>query len=259
MRRVLLLALLTGAAIVLGVAGLAVAGYQGTVVQAGDIVLRLNGGVAPKALPASKWAPLSIFAGGTLSTLDGTHLPALKEVSLDTDKDILISVKGLPRCRFDELEARPPSGVEAACGTAIIGKGKATVEVALPEQEPFEASGPLIILNGGERRGTITLLAYTYVDVPAPTVVVTTATLTRERKGPFGLHSVIHVPRIAGGAGSIVQASLSAHRTYAYKGKRRSVFSGRCPDDRFFAKGTFKFRDGTEISGSFVQDCKATG
>jgi hypothetical protein len=259
MNKVLCFALVTAAAIVFGVVGLAAAGYQGTVVQAGNIRLKLNGGVAPRALPANGWAPLSIFAGGTLETLDGTHLPALEEVALDTDKDILVSVKGLPRCQIGQLKARPPTGVEAACGRAIIGKGRATVEVALPEQEPFEASGPLMILSGGEKRGAVTLFAYTYVDIPAPTVVVTTATLTRERKGPFGLHTVIQVPRIAGGFGSVIQASLRAHRTYAYNGKSLSVFSGRCPDNRFVAKGTFIFRDGTQISGSFVQDCKAMG
>ena len=101
----------------------------------------------------------------------------------------------------------------------------------------------------------MTLLAYTYVSVPAPTAVVTTARLTRERKGVYGLHSVVKVPRIAGGAGSIVRANLSARRVYTYKGERRSVLSGRCPDGRIYARGTFFFRDGSQISGNLVRTC----
>ena len=105
----------------------------------------------------------------------------------------------------------------------------------------------------------MTLFVYTYVAVPAPTAIVSTATLTRERKGPYGLHSVIEIPRIAGGAGSFIRGNISARRIYTYKGKRRSVLSGRCPDGVVRARGTFYFRDGSRISGDLLRACKATG
>ena len=130
-----------------------------------------------------------------------------------------------------------------------------TVEVAFPEQPPFETTGPLILFNGAERGGAVTLFVYTYVAVPAPTAVVSTATLTRQRKGPYGLHSVIDIPRIAGGAGSFVRGNIQARRLYTYKGERRSVLSGRCPDLRILAKGTFHFRSGPPISGNVVRPC----
>lgn len=259
MKKQLWLALIaTGTVLALGSTS-AVAGYHGTVAQAGNLILKLNGGVYPKAFPREELAPLGFFAAGSISTSDGTHLPALREVVLDTDKDISVSVKGLPSCRLDQLEALPPRSVKALCGGAFLGQGEATVEVAFPEQAPFNSKGPLILLNGGETGGVTTLLAYTYVDVPAPTVVVTTAKLTRERKGPFGLHSVIRVPPIAGGYGSVVSAKLKVRRTYTYKGRRRSVFSGRCPDRRFYARGAFMFHDGATVSGTFVQQCSVVG
>ena len=259
MRRQLCWAVTAAASMAIAVAGLAYAAEPPIVVRAGNMVLRLNGGVTPKALPKTEFVPMGFHASGDFSTVDGTHPPALGEAVFDSDQDIVVSVEGLPACRIDQLTARDTKHAEAACGEAILGKGSATVEVAFPEQAPFDATGPLILFNGGERGGTITFLAYTYVSVPAPTAVVTTAKLTRQRNGVYGLHSVVKIPRIAGGAGSIVRANLSARRVYAYKGERRSVLSGRCPDGRIYARGTFEFRDGASIFGNLVRTCTVAG
>lgn len=250
-----------GTAAVALVGGLAVAAMpreKPVVVRAGNMVLTLNGGVTPTAMPKDEYVPLGFHASGSFATLDGSQPPALERAVFDSDRDIVVDVEGLPSCRLGQLIARDTKHAEAACGDAILGRGSATVRVAFEEQPPFYATGPLILFNGGERGGAITLLAYTYVSVPAPTAVVTTAKLTRERKGPYGLHSVVKVPRIAGGAGSIVRANLSARRVYTYKGERRSVLSGRCPDGRIRARGTFYFRDGSQISGNLARTCTAT-
>ncbi len=240
---------------VLAAASVAFGAGPATVVRAGNMVLRLNGGITPEALPKDRFAPLKVHASGELKTIDGTHPPALEEANLETDRDVVVSVDGLPTCRIDQLRAVDTKRAEAACGDAVIGRGSATVEVAFPEQKPFDANGPLILFNGGERGGAVTLFAYTYVSVPAPTAVVATAKLTRINKGPYGLHSVIDVPRIAGGAGSVVKANIEMGRFYAYKGKRRSVFSGRCRTGRLLARGTFVYRDGTSLAGGLVRDC----
>jgi hypothetical protein len=255
MRRQLTRAASAAAAVVVGLTGVAIAADLPVLVRAGNMVLKLDGGVTPKALPKSTFAPIGFHASGSLTTVDGAHPPALREAVFDTDRDIVVDVEGLPSCRQADLTARDTKHAEAACGDAILGKGSATVEVAFPEQAPFLATGPLILFNGGERGGTIVFLAYTYVSVPAPTAVVTTARLTKERKGPFGLHSVVEIPRIAGGAGSIVRANLSARRVYAYKGKQHSVLSGRCPDGQIHARGTFKYDDGSVLSGNLLRTC----
>lgn len=255
MRRQLCWAVTAVLTATVAVVGLAYAAEPPIVVRAGNMVMRLNGGVTPKALPKNEFAPMGFYASGDFSTVDGSHPPALSEAIFDSDKDIVVSVEGLPSCRIDQLEARDTKHAEAACGEAILGKGSATVEVAFPEQAPFLAHGPLILFNGGEKGGTITLLTYTYVSVPAPTAVVTTVKLTRQRNGVYGLHSVVKIPRIAGGAGSITRANISARRVYTYKGERRSVLSGRCPDGRIYARGTFKFSDGASLFGNLIRTC----
>jgi hypothetical protein len=241
--------------LVAAVVGIAVAGEPPTIVRAGNMVLEIDGGVTPKALPKHELAPVTIHGGGELSTVDGTHPPALREAILDTDRDIVVNVTGLPTCGVNHLRARAPKEAKATCGEAIIGRGSATVEVAFPEQRPFDSTGPLILFNGGERNRVVTVLAYAYVSVPAPTAVVATAKLTRVNKGPYGLHPVIDVPVIAGGSGSVVAASIEMGRVYAYEGRRRSVLSGRCSDGRIQARGTFKYSDGTSLSGAVLRTC----
>jgi len=228
-----------------------------TVVRAGNMILRIDGDVAPDVLPRHRFAPMGFWGSARLSTVDGSHPPALERSVFDVDKDVAVSVLGLPVCRLDQLRARETKEAEAECGEAILGRGSAKVEVAFPEQKPFYSTGPLIFFNGGERNGAITVFAYSYVSVPAPTAVIATAEIFRASKGPFGLRVETRVPRIAGGAGSFVAARFSMRRVYMYKGRRRSVISARCPDGLIRAEGELTFSDETVLSGSVLRTCTA--
>ncbi|HEY6731524.1 MAG TPA: hypothetical protein VI039_10915 [Solirubrobacterales bacterium] len=249
--------LVAAAGALLAVLAIGIAGAGAVVVRAGNMVLNIDGGVTPKALPEHGLAPVTIHGSGSLATTDGSHPPALREASIDADKDLVVNVKGLPTCKVKELRAVETKRAEAVCGDAIVGRGSATVQVAFPEQPPFRSTGPLVIFNGGERGGAVTLIGHAYVSVPAPTAVIGTARVTRVNKGPYGIHVEVDVPPIAGGAGSVVAASLKLGRTYTYKGKRRSVFSGSCSNGRIEGRGTFKYADGTSLSGGIVTPCTA--
>lgn len=255
-------AIAIAAALVIGTAsiGFAVAKNKNpepTVVRAGNMVMRIDGDVAPDVLPEHRFAPMGFWGSVRLSTVDGSHPPALEKSAFAVDKDIAVSVRGLPVCRIDQLRAVETKKAEAACGDAILGRGSAKVEVAFPEQKPFFSTGPLIFFNGGERSGVIKVFAYSYVSVPAPTAVIATAEIRRVREGPFGLRVETRVPRIAGGAGSFVAARFSMRRVYSYRGERRSVISARCPDGLIRAKGVFTFSDDTVLSGSVFRTCTA--
>jgi hypothetical protein len=256
------LAAVVAAALLVGIAlaGFAFAegnGPKPVVVRAGNMVLEINGDISPRALPRHDLAPMGIWGSGKLSTIDGSHPPALEEASFDADKDVFVSVEGLPSCRIAKLEARETKTAEAVCAGAILGRGIATVEVAFPEQKPFVSTGPLLLFSGGERNGVVTIFAHAYVNVPAPTAVIATVRVSRVSREALGLHIEIEVPKIAGGAGSVVGGRFAMRRVYTYAGKRRSVLSGRCPDGRILGRGTFGYSDGTILSGGIVRPCAA--
>lgn len=246
------------AVLVLAVAGAALA-EKATVVRAGGLVLRLNGGVTPKKLPKGKMAPVTLRASANISRVDGGHPPAVKKITIDFDKQGAIDAKGVPVCKPGRLQSQDTKHAKKACPKAIVGKGKTTVQVAFPEQQPFSSTGPLVVFNGGVHHGVTKLYVHAYVSVPTPTAIVTPVKVKRIHKGPYGTRAVARVPKIAGGAGSVRKFNLAIHRTFRRGGKKHSYLVARCGNHRLRAKGTISFADGTRVTGNVIRSCRTRG
>ncbi len=238
-------------------AGSALARRQ--VVHVGNLYLADDGGISPSALPRHENVPVVAHLKGEIGTLDGTHPPAVRTINLDIDKTIAVDAKGLPACRRGQIEARATAMAKKVCSQAIIGSGEGEVEVAFPEQRPFSAEGPVVLFNGGVQGGTTTVLVHAYVAVPAPTAIVTVAKLTRIDRGPFGLHILARIPRIAGGYGSVTRFQLTVGRKFLYKGEKRSYLTASCPTGSYKTKGQVLFSDGTTLGETHVFPCTPKG
>jgi hypothetical protein len=246
MRRHLLIAIALGALIAASVAGVAAA-EKPTKVRAGNLELTFNGGFTPKKLSKKKLTPISLSASAKIRTVDGTHVPAMKRFILETDKNGAIDVKGLPVCRAGQLQSQDTRNAEAICRKAIIGSGRATAEIAFPEQAPIPAKSKIIAFNGGFKGGVTTLYIHAYLTVPTPAAIVTTVKIKKVRNGRYGLKSVASIPKIAGGSGSVTDFNL--------KISKKGVLSARCRDGKLQAHGTAMFADGTRASADIVRTC----
>lgn len=255
-RYALPIALLTAT---LALTAVAVAAGSRKVECAGNLCLADNGGISPSTLPRHEYAPITARLMGELSTRDGTHPPAVRRVQIDVDKTLAIDAVGLPTCRASQLQARSSTAAKRACGSAIVGTGSAEVEVAFPEQAPFSSRGPVLLFNSGIHGRTTSLLLHAYVNVPAPTAVVTKVTVTRIHRGPFGLRIVAQVPKIAGGAGSVTKFELKVGRRFTYKGRKRSFLTATCPTGHWVTKGNVRFDDGTEVGLTHLFPCTPRG
>jgi hypothetical protein len=245
-RRAALAALLaTGLALL--VAALASASKPVTV-RAGNLIFTANGGVTPKALSKSKPEPIALTVQGKIATADGTHPPALVEAVIDTDKAGSIDPRGVPTCKPGQLEALPSAQAEKACKSAIVGTGTTDIEISFPESRPVPVHSKLIAFNGGIKGGVTTIYIHAYVTVPVPVALVTTVKISKEHKGPYGIHSVASVPKVAGGAGSVSNFSLTfPKKLFAYKGAKHGYLLAKCNDGSFVAQAEAKFSDGTKI------------
>lgn len=260
MRKRLISILALGAMLAVVVAGMATAKkYPDTVVKAGNLVLTLNGGFTPTALPKNKLAPISLNVSGTVGTADGTHPPALKEAIVETDKNGEINAKGLPVCTSGKLQAQDTPHAEQACPTSIVGKGTTDIEVEFPESKPFIAHSKLVAFNGGFRGGVTTIFIHAYLSSPVSAAVVTTVKVSKIHKGRFGTKSVATIPKIAGGSGSVKAFNLTFNRKFTYKGKQQSYLLAKCPDGHLNAHATAVFDDGTRMVGDFVRSCTPKG
>jgi hypothetical protein len=258
MRKRLNLILALGAAAMLVVTGIAVAAKP-TVVTVGNLVLRINGEVLPKALPKKKLAPITLKLSNSLTTKDGKHPPALTTFEAELDKNGTLNPKGMPVCKQGQLEARTTAAAKKACGKALVGEGDAEAEVEFPESAPFKAKGPLLVFNGGGTKAKTKIFVHVYANVPAPTAFITPVVVTKIKKGPYGNKVTARIPRIANGAGSTIKFSITNKKIFRYKGKKQSYFLAKCATGKFFAQGTAKFDDGTRIKGTVIRPCTPKG
>lgn len=242
----------------LATAGLAMAAKP-TVIRAGNVVLKLNGGVAPKALPRNRLAPITLRISGNISTTDGSHPPAAQQVIADFDKHGTVNARGLPACPAGKLQARSTRAAKRACPKAIVGAGTTRVRVAFPEQAPFYSTGPLVLFNGGVKGGVTTMYIHAYVNVPAPTAIVSVVKIKRVHKGRFGTRAIARIPKIVGGYGSVTSFSMAIRRNFSFRGKRQSYLLARCANGRFFAHGIVTFSGGLRIGGTVVRACRSRG
>jgi hypothetical protein len=256
MSRKLILTALIGLAVALSAAAAASASLD--VVRVGNLYLRGSGGIAPRKLPRYRQAPISASLHDEIGTTDGSHPPALTSVSADIDKTIQLNARGLPACSEGTLEARSTVEAKKACPKAIVGSGEAEVEVAFPEQAPFNANGPIVLFNGGVHRGTTVLYIHTYVAVPAPTAVIAKVQLSRISHGPFGLHFDAQIPPVAGGAGSAIKFRIRIGRKFTYEGRRASYLTASCPTGTYKAEATIHFAEAPTLKITHVLPCTPT-
>ncbi len=255
MRKRLMWTLALGAAMALGVAGVAGA-FTPVVVKAGNLILTINGGVTPTALPKKTMAPITLTVEGGIATADGAHPPALREVVVDTDKNGGINPAGLATCTAGKLQARETSAAEKACKAALIGTGTTTAQVQFPESSPFNVNSKLLAFNGGTAGGVTTIYIHAFFHSPVNGAIVTTVKIKKEHRGRYGLRSVASIPTIAGGSGSVTSFKLVLHRTFTYKGRKQSYFVARCATGSFAAEATGVFSDGTKATGTIIRKCK---
>jgi hypothetical protein len=245
------------------IAGIAAAST--TTVHVGNLTLKISGEVKPKALPKTKLTPITLNVGGEISSDDPSVPPNLrvpppiKEVIVDTDKNGAVNAKGLSTCPPGRLQSTTTVQAIKACPNSIVGEGKTNVLIAFPEQSPVPVHSRLVAFNGGVHGGVTTILIHAYITVPTPAAIVTTVKISKEHKGPFGLHSIASVPKIAGGSGSVTSFSLSFHRIFSYRGKKQSYFEAKCTNGKFLAQAEAVFRSGERMKGSIVVPCTSKG
>jgi hypothetical protein len=257
MRKHLVCAIAAGVGLALIVVASALA--KPHVIRSENLFLKDDGGIFPSSLPRHRQMPISARIDAEIGTTDGTHPPAVKTLNIDFDKSIQVNARGLPACKESQLVARSTAAARKTCPDAIVGSGEGEVEVALPEQTPFSAKGPIILFNGGVHGGTTLLFVHTYVNVPAPTAVVATVKITRIHRGHYGIHTVSQIPTIVGGAGSVTRFKLTIGRKFTYKGKKESYLTASCPTGVYYTEGNILFANGNVLQGTHILPCTPMG
>jgi hypothetical protein len=275
-RRNLALTLGIGAALAIGVAAIANGTahkfdcFRSAISQGSDcpgrLILKLDGGITPKATPKHEMAPVAVKLRGKISTENGGQPSALREATIDFDKNGALNATGLPACGRSQLETRNTQAARQACRKSIVGSGMAHVAIASSEQLiPL----PLILFNGGIKNGTTTLFIRSSIAVPTPTPIVATVKLSKVHEGRYGLQAIAKIPPIDEGNGSLLEFSLKVKRLFTNKGTQESYAMARCPDghlDASILSAVFKNEakipgvpPTTTLKGTVIRPCTSKG
>jgi len=260
MRRYLLLllgmvALLAATAV--GIAG--AAGEKPVTVKVGELEVTSNFKFTPTAVSKTKQTPIAVNLAGEVKEEKGGHPPAARELLIESDKNAEIHSKGIPVCKSGQIQATDTEAALEACGSALIGEGTTTAQVEFAEQKPLNVTSKLLLFNGGEKGGKTTWFAHAYFSQPISGAIVTTATISKIHKGRFGTLSVVKIPQITGGSGSIISFDLDIFKSVKVGGKTYNPISAVCTDGKAKVHIQAKFEDGTKAETEVIRACTPKG
>lgn len=229
--------------------------------QRGNLIVSLDGGLSPLALPRDRLAPVAVHLEGGLRTADRAPLPRVTRIELGLPSQGVVATKGLPTCPPRLLRnAKPPEAL-SACRGALVGRGKLRASVVLPNQGPFSVAARVLAFNARiDRHRAVLLHAYS---ANPPTVAVLPLRL-RKGSGRFGLALAGDLSPALGPWPRLRHFDVTFFRRYRSDGRPRSYLSASCPipdslTAGFFslAKVTFGLADGRRIGTGIARSCRA--
>jgi hypothetical protein len=189
-------------------------------------------GFSPKGLSRTEPIPVRLDLGFDFER-GGFLPPALSPVSVELDRHFVLDGNGIPACRGLGVQG----GVEPAtdCRESIIGHGRETFAIGLPESRPQYRSGPVVVYYGGRRNDTTTLYALGCLEIPTPSSLDIEVDLKGAGGGRSETEASFRVPKIAAGYGSMTAFEISLYKRFAYRGRRHSFVSATCRDGKLEA------------------------
>lgn len=255
MRRLCIAAALVAATLVPTPTGAAVRQQEG-------LRVAFDASIAPKALPRTRPAPITVRLDGSISTVDGSRPPALQELSIAVNRAGRLSTKGLPTCTASALQQTTTEAALAACPHALVGHGIFGANVDFPDAPQIPAKGKVLVFNA-RVKGRPGMLLHLYGASPVRAAFVLPFEVSPVRHGKFGMVFSTRIPTLASGLGYITELRLTIGRRYGFDGKRRSVLSASCAAPAGFtvglfelARATFSFSDGRTVVGGPSRVCK---
>ncbi|HTT94761.1 MAG TPA: hypothetical protein VMF55_08810 [Solirubrobacterales bacterium] len=245
--------------------GLLVGGAGGETVRQGGLQVSFGGSVAPKRLPRTGTTPVSVAIRGRVKALAGGPPPSLRRIAIEVNRLGVLDRRGLPVCPAGRLRAASTAAALEACGPALVGEGRVSGAIVLPEQEPSEFGGRVVAFNGRLPDGSPAILAHLFTPRPAPLSFVLAFRVER-RAGTFGTRLVATVPAQTRRTAHITDFSLRLHRVFEAEGERRSYLSAGCPAPAGFTSATFpllragySFVGERSVTDTLVRTCRTGG
>jgi DNA-binding beta-propeller fold protein YncE len=223
-----------------------------------------DGKLTPHVLPRHGRAPVGIVVDARISATGGEDPPQLRRITIAINRNGHFTSAGLPVCRVDQIQPSTTDGALAACRGSLVGEGRFSANVKLPQQSPFPSAGKVLAFNG-KVNGKPAILAHIYGTEPAPTSTVLPF-LLRKSHGTYGTTLEASLPQATGSWGYVTGLRMNLRRRFSYHGHSRSFLTAGCPAPAGFpsaafplAKTSFAFAGNLTLDAVLSRTCTARG
>ncbi|MGA8747037.1 MAG: hypothetical protein WB507_14400 [Solirubrobacterales bacterium] len=228
--------------------------------QSGDLIAFMRGGIAPRALPRTHSAPVAVRLQAGIRTADRLPLPRVSAIRLELAWRGALDTRGLPICPRWRLRSVDSRQALAACGSALVGRGRLYDRVFIPGQSPFGLHAHLLVFNGKTAQGRPAVWVHAYTTNPPVSFVLPFH--VRHQPGPFRTALVSIVPHSVGPWPRFAHFQVVVGRHFSYKGQMHSYISASCPVPPHFTEGflsfaraTFNLSEGDQVQAEAVRSC----
>jgi len=228
--------------------------------QRGGVRVSFQGSLAPKILPRHGRRPVVASVGAQIVGSHDAAVPQLRRIEIAINRNGHFAPGSVPICRIDEVQPATTSAALAACRRSLVGEGRFSARVLLPQQAPFPSAGKVYAFNG-RWHGRPAILAHVYGTEPLP-VSYTIPFELRPRRGTYGTLLRASLPEVTGNSGYITGLSL----TFGRGPRARGYITAGCPAPAGFsavlfpfARVDFSFAGGRKVGSTLIRSCRARG
>lgn len=231
------------------------------VIEHGGVRVSVNAAIAPRRLPRHSDAPIRFSLSARVLSTGESVPPQLRRISIEINRHGHLDGSGLPTCRLQEIQPATTAGALAACRRALIGEGRFSAKVLIPQQAPFPSAGKIVAFNG-RWHGRPAILAHVYGLAPVPTSYTLPFTIGTVRKGTYGTVLSASLPHFTSKWGYVTGISLKIGRSFRSHGAWRSYLAASCPAPAGFSVASFPLSRATlgfsghkPITQTLVRSC----
>lgn len=222
------------------------------VAQKGGVRVSVTGNMSPTRLPRSGSAPVAVSVAGHITPTKPGALPKLEAISIAINSHGKLATRGIPLCRLGHIDPSTTSEALAACRSSLIGEGRFSADVKIPEQSPFPSLGKVLAFNG-KLGGKPALFAHIYGTTPVPTSYVLPFQIEKSH-GTYGTILKASLPQATGEWGYVTGLSLNLDPRFLSSG---------CPAPKGFPgavfplmRTSFGFEGGPILNSTLNRSCK---
>jgi len=213
---------------------------QAEVIQRGNVRVGFGGKISPTKLPRKGSAPVKVVVSAKIASTKAKQAPPqLRTIEIAINRYGVLDSTGLPVCEVDDIQPATTARALEECRESLVGEGRFSAKVLLPQQSPFPSNGKVYAFSG-RYKGRPAILAHVYGTDPVPTSVTLPFTIVHS-KGTYGTVLSTSFPRVTSAWGYVTGLSLTLGRRYSYRGKARSFVSASCPAPKGLPGAVFPF------------------